>query len=105
MNNRNQVIVMTAVLLIGAAIWLPAFRSRRVAAQSASLTGSYGFTATAPYTGANNSSPFAIVGVIQFDGAGNIMGSETLVQPDLSPNATTIQSQRFPFAGTYLVNA
>jgi hypothetical protein len=67
--------------------------------------GAYGFTASAPYTGANNSGPVALVGVITFDGAGNLTGSETFVQPDPSPDATTVQSQRVPFAGTYTVNA
>ena len=33
------------------------------------------------------------------------MGSETLVQPDTSPNPTGVQSQIVRFAGTYTVNA
>ena len=103
MKNRGRVILMTVFLLIGIALWYPALRSRRVAAQSAGLTGSYGFSATAAYTGGNN--PLAIVGVITFDGAGNVTGSETVVQPDPSPNATTVQSFTVPFAGTYTVNA
>jgi hypothetical protein len=105
MKNRGRVIIMTAFLLIGMALWYPALRSRRVAAQSMGLTGSYGFTASAPYTGANNSGPLAIVGVITFDGAGNLMGNETLVQPDTSPNATTVQTQTVRFAGQYTVNS
>ena len=105
MKNRGRVIIMTAFLLIGMALWYPAFRSRRVAAQSMGLTGSYGFTASSAYTGANNSSPLAIVGVITLDGAGNSMGSETLVQPDTSPNATTVQMQTIRFTGQYTVNA
>jgi hypothetical protein len=100
MKNRRRVIIMTAFLLIGTALWYTAFRSRRVAAQSMGLTGSYGFTASAPYTGANNSGPLAILGVITFDGAGNLMGSETLVQPDMSPNATMVQTQTVRFAGS-----
>ena len=105
MKNSKRVMMMTATLLIGVALWLPGLRSRRVAAQSAGLTGSYGFSATAAYTGGNNSNPLAIVGVITFDGAGNVTGSETVVQPDTSPNATTVQSFTVPFAGTYTVNA
>jgi len=104
MQNRSRVII-TAALGIGLALWLPALRLRRVAAQSMGLSGSYGFTATAQYTGASNSSPVAIVGVITFDGSGNLTGSETFVQPDPSPNATAVQSQKVPFAGTYTVNA
>jgi hypothetical protein len=37
---------MTAVLLIGVALWLPRLQSQRVTAQSAGLTGSYGFNLT-----------------------------------------------------------
>jgi hypothetical protein len=106
MKNRGRVLVMTAALSIGMALWLPGLRSRQVAAQNPGLMGAYGFTASAPYTGANNSGPIALVGVITFDGAGNLTGSETIVQPDPSPNATTVQAtQRVPFAGTYTVNA
>jgi hypothetical protein len=67
--------------------------------------GAYGFMASATYTGANNSGPVALVGVITFDGAGNLTGSETVVQPDTNPNGTTVQSQRVPFAGTYTINS
>ena len=100
--NRNRVIIMTAVLLIGMAMWLPGLRSRRVAAQSLGLKGSYGFSATA---GGNSNGGFGIVGVITFDGAGNLIGSETVVSPDLSPNATDVNVQALPFTGTYTVNA
>jgi hypothetical protein len=33
------------------------------------------------------------------------MGNETVVQPDLSPNATRANVQAVPFTGTYAVNA
>lgn len=98
MKNRSRVIIMTAVLLIGIALWLPGLRSRRVAAQSAGLTGSYGFTQT------DLSNPSATVGVITFDGAGNVTGSVTSVQPDPSPNATAVVVQAGQFTGTYTVN-
>jgi hypothetical protein len=45
------------------------------------------------------------MGVVTFDGAGNVTGSSTQVQPDPSPNVTTVQVQAGPFAGTYKVNA
>jgi hypothetical protein len=96
--------IMTAVLSIGIALWLPGLRSRRVAAQSVGLMGSYGFTATAPYAGVT-SNLGAIIGVITFDGAGNLTGSQTLVSPDPSPNATTVQVQAVSFSGTYTVKA
>jgi hypothetical protein len=95
---------MTAVLLIGIAVWIPGLRSRRVAAQSLGLMGSYGFTATVLYA-ASNPDPDAIVGVITFDGAGNLTGNETVVSPDPNPNATTVRVQGVPFTGTYTVNA
>jgi hypothetical protein len=105
MKKLNRVLTMTAALLIGLALWLPALRSRWVAAQGVGLTGSYGFTATASYSGASNSGTLALVGVLTFDGSGNLNGSETVIQPDPSPNATAVKSQTFPFAGTYMVNA
>ena len=106
MKNSSRVIVMTVVLLIGISVWLPGLRLRRVGAQGPpALMGSYGFSALAPYAGTNNSSPLAALGVLTFDGAGNIMGSETVVQPDTSPNPTTVQSQTVRFVGTYTVNA
>jgi hypothetical protein len=99
MKNRSRVIIMTAVLLIGMVLWLP-LRSRRVAAQSAGLTGSYGFTVT------DLSNPSATLGVITFDGAGNVTGRATVVQPDPSPNATSVVVQQGgQFTGTYTVNA
>ena len=58
---KNRVIVMTALLLFAAALYLPALRSRQVAAQSPQLTGSFGFTALRHYAGAN-SAPLAVVG-------------------------------------------
>jgi hypothetical protein len=64
--------------------------------------GSYGFTA--PYAGVT-SNLGAIIGVITFDGAGNLTGSQTLVSPDPSPNATTVQVQGVSFSGTYTVKA
>jgi hypothetical protein len=86
MKNRSRVIIMTAVLLVGVALWLPGLRLRRVAAQSPALMGTYGFTTVAPYAG-SNSGTGAILGVITFDGAGNVSGTSTQVQPDPSPNA------------------
>ena len=105
MKNRSRVIIMTAVLLIGIALWLPGLRPRRVAAQSPALMGTYGFTAVAPYAGSNFGTG-AIRGVITFDGTGNVLGTSTQVQPDPSPNATTVQTEAGQqFIGTYTVNA
>jgi hypothetical protein len=104
MKNCGRVIVMTAVLLIGIALWMPGLRSRRVAAQSAGLTGSYGFTLIQTWDGGDL--PGALLGVLTFDGAGKFTGSVTqaVVVPD--PKATTPQVQAGQqFSGTYTVNA
>jgi hypothetical protein len=104
MKAYSRVILMTAVLLTGMALWLPGLRSRRVAAQNPGLKGSYGFTVLRHYAG-GDSAPVAVVGVMTFDGAGNATGSETVVFSDPAPDATTVQAQTFPFTGTYVVNA
>ena len=72
MQNFKRVTIITAILLLGMAIWLPALRSRRVAAQSnaATLAGAYGFAITVPYAGNSNSSG-VLQGTVTFDGAGN----------------------------------
>jgi hypothetical protein len=104
MKNSARAIVMTALLVSAIVLWLPGLRSQRVAAQSAGLKGSYGFSASTTYTGGNNSGGLALVGVLSFDGSGNATGSETVVQPDSSPSATTVQSFVIPLTGTYTVN-
>jgi len=58
MKNRMRVVIMTAVLLIGMAVWLPGLRSRLVAAQSPLLIGSYGFTLTQAWDAGG--APFAL---------------------------------------------
>jgi hypothetical protein len=103
MKNRSRVIIMMAVLLIGILVWLPGLRSRQVAAQSAGLKGSYGFTQARLYAGDDN--PAAVIGVVTFDGAGNATGSATSVQHDTEPMATTVHVQAAQFTGTYTVNA
>jgi len=105
MKNRSRVIILAAVLIVGIAAWMP-LRSLRVAAQTsgAGLKGSFGFTATAPYA-LSNPIPAAILGVITFDGARNLTGNQTIVSPDLSATATTVQTQAVPFTGTYSVYA
>lgn len=99
MKNRTRVILMTAVLTIGMALWLPGLRSRRVAAQSTGPTGSYGITLT------DLSTPIVNLGVLTFDGAGNATASFTNVKPDPNPNATTVQLRAIQLTGSYTVNA
>ena len=103
--NRIRVMIMTAILLIGAALWLPGLRSRRVAAQSPVLMGSYGFSITVPYAG-NNNGTGVIQGVVMLDGAGNaIISGGIVVGVDSDPNATAPQVQPTQAnSGTYTVN-
>jgi len=106
MMNRTRVIVMTTVLLIGIALWLPGLQSRRVAAQSPPvLTGSYGFSITVPYAG-NVNGTGVIQGVVTLDGAGNATaGGGVVVTVDSDPNATAPQVQSLQSnPGTYTVN-
>jgi len=99
MRSRTRLTIMTAVLLAGAALWLPLLHSRRVAAQTTSLMGSYGFLV------ADYSNPQATQGVFTFDGAGNLTSNITNVRSDPSPNATTVLVQTVPVPGTYTVNS
>jgi hypothetical protein len=103
--NRNRVIIMTAVLLIGTVLWMPGLRSRRVAAQSPTLMGSYGFSIAVPYAG-NDNGTGVIQGVFTLDGAGNATGSGGIsVGVDPDPNATVPQVQPTRGnQGTYTVN-
>ena len=94
---------MSAVLLIGVAIWMPGLRSRGVKAQGGTLMGSYGFTATDLSSPGVN--PGESVGVITFDGAGTVGGSLTEVQRDPSPGATMPIVRTIPLNGSYSVNA
>ena len=106
MKNAIRVLMLVAVLLIGIALSFPEFRLPRVAAQGPALTGSYGFSGSSTvFAPASNTSPIAVVGVLRFDGAGNVTGSETVVQPDTTPNATNVQSFPLQLSGTYTLNA
>jgi hypothetical protein len=95
---------MTAVLLVGMALWLPGLRSRPVAAQSAGLTGSYRYMLTTQYAG-RNAGTGANMGVLAFDGAGNMTIRSTTVGVDPDPNASALQVKTGQLTGTYTVNA
>jgi hypothetical protein len=105
--SRIRVITMTAVLLIGIAVWLPGLRSPKVAAQSsgAGMAGSYGFSITAPYTG-GTSGTGVLQGAVTLDGAGNATTSGgIIVSVDSNTNASVPQVQPLPSnPGTYSVN-
>ena len=94
--------MLTATLLIGAALWLPGLWSRRVAAQTLNLSGPYGFSLTqVPSSG---ETPTGMTGVLSFDGNGNLVGNATNVLVGTDPNQTTVKVQPFQFFGTYVIN-
>jgi len=102
----SRVSTITAVLLIGIAVWMPASRSRRVSAQSPSLSGAYGFSLTIPYSGYYNGTG-VLQGRVTFDGAGNATTSGGIfVSVDSNPNANVPQVQQLPSnPGTYNLNS
>jgi len=103
---RKRVMMMTTVLLIAIAVWMPGLRSRRVAAVSSTLSGAYSFSITVPYAG-NNNGTGTIQGTVTLDGMGNVPSSGgIIVTPDPDPNATSPQVQPLTSnPGTYTVNA
>ena len=106
---RNKRSALTAVLLVaaafGAGMWTPGFGIRRVAAQAPTLNGSYGFQATVPIS-SSNPGLGGSVGVMVFDGAGNLTINQTYVETDTAAGATALKVQPpGPITGTYTVNA
>ena len=104
--NLTRVTTMTAVLLIGIALWIPGSRSRRVSAQSPNLSGAYGFALTIPYSGYYNGTG-VLQGTVTFDGGGNATTSGgVFVSVDSNPNANVPQVQQLPSnPGIYTVNS
>lgn len=76
---------------------------RTVSAQSMPPSGSFGFLLNATFSDPSNESGLAILGVINFDGAGNVSGSYTTEQGS-SPTHTS-QPVTGTFTGTYSGNA
>ena len=73
-----------------------------VAAQSTSPSGSYGFVVNAFQIDSNGANGGAVLGVINFDGAGNATGTATLKPRDT--NAQNTQPVPTTFTGTYSSN-
>ena len=103
MKNHSRTMIVTLLLSVGITIWVAGLRPSTVAAQSAGLSGSYGFTLTQTWDGGDL--PGALMGVLSFDGAGTFTGSATNVQVVSNPTASAPNSQSFPLAGTYTLNA
>lgn len=97
--------VLLVVAAFGTGLWMPNFGLRRVAAQAPALNGSFGFQATVPIS-SSNASYSATVGVMTFDGSGNVTINQTFVETDTAAGATALKVQPpGPVTGTYTVNA
>jgi hypothetical protein len=97
-----SVLVLTLMLICSFAYFAPGNRLRAVAAQSTSPSGSYGFVVNAFQIDSNGANGGALVGVINFDGAGNATGTATLKPRDT--NAQNAQPVPTTFTGTYSSN-
>ena len=91
--------VLTLALICGFAYFAPANSLRAVAAQSMSPSGSFGFLINASYTPSSNKQGTAILGVMNFDGAGNVSGPYTYEVGAGTPNVP--QTRTGTFTGTY----
>jgi hypothetical protein len=94
--------VLTLTLIGSFAYFAPGNSLRVVAAQSTSSSGSFGFVAGVSQIDSNGGNGGALVGVMNFDGAGNVAGTAT-VKPRSTGNQ---QAQAIPstFTGTYSSN-
>jgi hypothetical protein len=88
MKSLAFVLLLTVTLICSLAYLAPG----SVAAQSAPLSGSYGFLINASYADPSNNYGFALLGVMNFDGVGNITGSYTSEAGWLSPMAAKLFS-------------
>jgi hypothetical protein len=75
---------------------------RTISAQSMPPSGSFGFLLNATYSDPSNENGLAILGVINFDGAGNVTGSYTTEQGSSPTNSS--QPVTGTFTGTYSSN-
>jgi len=89
----------TAFLIVLATPWKAPAKS---GCSNASLQGSYGIHATGTLTGGPNAGPAAFVGVIAFDGMGQLTLSLT---QRLNSVSGPITLAKVPLVGTYAVNA
>jgi hypothetical protein len=98
-------IVPVTVLVLSVSLLIVLATPRNAPAKSgctnASLQGSYGIRATGNALSGPTAGPIAIVGVITFDGMGQLMA--TLTQRVNSAGGPTTST--FPITGTYTVNA
>jgi hypothetical protein len=94
----------SAIALIGLATLVPA-ASAQSACSLATLKGNYGVSQSGWETKNPKAplEPFAIVGTVAFDGAGNFSTTATAVQP--MPGPQNFIPQTIEASGTYTVNS
>jgi hypothetical protein len=98
-----SVLFLTPTLLCTFAYFAPANSLRAVAAQSTSPSGSFGLVAGVSQIDSNGANGGALLGILNFDGAGNVTGTATI-----KPRSTNNQNaQAIPsaFTGTYSSNS
>jgi len=98
-----SVLFLTLTLLCAFVYFAPADILRAVAAQSPSPSGTFGFVAGVSQIDSNGSNGGAFLGVLTFDGAGNVTGIATIKPRNTnSQNAQAITSN---VTGTYSGNS
>jgi hypothetical protein len=97
-----SVLILTLTLICCFAYLTPGNALRAVAAQSTSPSGSFGFVVNAFQIDSNGSNGGAVLGVMNFDGAGNVTGTATL--KPRNTNAQNAQPVPTTFTGTYSSN-
>jgi hypothetical protein len=96
------VLGITLILVCCLAYFAPASSLRAVAAQSTSPSGTFGFEAGVAQIDSAGTNGGAILGLINFDGAGGVTGTAIVKPRDTNPqNAQAIPST---FTGTYSSN-
>lgn len=98
MKHYARSLVFTLTLICSFAYLAPRNILRPVAAQSISLSGSFGYLIHASYTDPSNKFGFALIGLMNFDGAGNVTGTYT------SEPENTSQTRTGTLSGTYTTN-
>jgi hypothetical protein len=97
-----SMLVLTLTLVCSFAYFAPGNGLRAVAAQSTPPSGSFGFLVNAWLAPQNSDSGTAFLGVMNFDGAGNVTGSLTFQRGSTSTKAA--QTFAGTLTGTYSSN-
>ena len=105
MKNSSKAILLTAFVAFGIGMWMPQLSLRPVSAQTPTvLSGSYGYQTTQAVTPTSPSFTSS-VGVMKFDGSGNVSIAQTFVGTNPAADATTVTVQAdVPLKGKYTQN-